>query len=25
VPGVTEERTLGEIKGLLEKYLTDGG
>jgi glutamate synthase domain-containing protein 2 len=25
VPGVTEERTLGEIKGLLEKYLADSG
>jgi hypothetical protein len=25
VPGVTEEQTLGEIKGLLEKYLTDAG
>jgi hypothetical protein len=25
IPGITEERTLGEIKGLLEKYVADQG
>src|SRR5262249_14613877 len=25
IPGVSEERTLGEIKGMLEKYLADAG